>query len=126
VPSKFEQVAIGGHFAIRQMVCPSREERAHRCANLAQQWRLGRRPSLLMMKIRFELHFKNFGKPRLKRPLNRNSCSVSSIQAPMRAPGSARSHKADRTVMILHARVPSRAGRLAGHGALQACRAREP
>jgi hypothetical protein len=28
-------------------------------------------PSLVMMKIRFELHFKNFGKPRLKRRLNR-------------------------------------------------------
>jgi hypothetical protein len=79
-----------------------------------------------MMKIRFELHFKNFGKPRLKRPLNRNSCSVSCIQAPMRALGSARSHKADRTVMILHARVPSCAGRLAGRRLASPPRAREP
>ena len=42
--------------------------RAHRTTNRVQQWRPGRRPSMLTVGAMFELRFKNYGKPMLNRP----------------------------------------------------------
>jgi hypothetical protein len=52
-----------------------------------------------MMKIRFELHFKNFGKPRLKRRRNR---WARSIQAPNLAVCLASSRQTDVAAPIPH------------------------
>src|SRR6266403_4008388 len=107
-PSKFEQLPFAGALRPGKWPVSLAQRCAHRSASLAEQWRLGRRPSLVMMKTRFESQFKNFGESRLKCPVDRSSFSASSIQAPMQAPLAADPHQADRIALTAEVQVPAK------------------